>query len=100
MWELSDLDPADIAIGAVKEDMKKHKKYCTLLDESDTYTATVQDPRVSGRFILEEFREDEDAGKQIIENIRLVLQQKYPRSSSAPEYNSGISVLEPCCIRT
>jgi hypothetical protein len=70
------LDP-DIA-SAMKEGMKKYKKYYTFMDESDTYyTALILDPRVKGDLILKEL-DDIEAGNLILKAIRDNLHQNYP----------------------
>jgi hypothetical protein len=75
----------DIAL-SVKEGMKKYEKYYSFMDESDTsYTALVLDPRVKGDLILEELRDDKNAGSLIIQAIRDTLHQKYPPNDVKPE---------------
>ena len=70
-----ELDP-DIA-SAIKEGLKKYKKYYTFMDESEIYyTALVLDPRVKGDLILGEL-EDEEAGNLILKAIRDNLHRKY-----------------------
>lgn len=67
----------DIAL-AIKEGMKKYKKYYTFMDESDTYyTALTLDPRVKGDLILEELQDDENSGSLILKAIRDNLHQTY-----------------------
>ena len=71
-----DLDE-DISL-AVKEGMKKYKKYYTFMDTSDTYyTALILDPRVKGDLLLEEL-EDETTGKEILQTLRDNLHRNYP----------------------
>ncbi|KAK9245685.1 hypothetical protein V1506DRAFT_506335 [Lipomyces tetrasporus] len=83
----------DIAL-AVKDGMRKYQKYYTFMDESDTfYTALVLDPRVKGDLIRDELRDDDDAGRLILQAIRLELPQAYdiadldsaPTEQSPPE---------------
>jgi hypothetical protein len=70
------LDP-DISL-AVKEGMRKYKKYYTFMDESDTYyTALILDPRVKGGLIMEELQ-DNNAGNLILQAIRSSLHERYP----------------------
>ncbi|KAK9492040.1 hypothetical protein V1508DRAFT_440228 [Lipomyces doorenjongii] len=67
----------DIAL-AVENGMKKYNKYYTFMDEIDTYyTALVLDPRVKGDLIRQELSEDDDAGRLILEAIRLELHREY-----------------------
>ena len=71
-----DLDE-DIS-SAVKEGMKKYKKYYTFMDTSDTYyTALILDPRVKGDLLLEEL-ENEITGKEILQTLRDNLHRNYP----------------------
>jgi hypothetical protein len=67
----------DISL-AVKEGMKKYKKYYTFMDASDTYyTALILDPRVKGDLLLEEL-EDEATGREILQALRDNLHRDYP----------------------
>ncbi|KAK9319235.1 hypothetical protein V1517DRAFT_266662 [Lipomyces orientalis] len=67
----------DVAL-AVKTGMKKYKKYYSFMDEIDTYyRALVLDPRVKGDLIRQELREDDDAGRLILEAIQLELHREY-----------------------
>ena len=75
-----ELDP-DIA-SAMKEGLKKYKKYYTFMDESAFYyTALVLDPRVKGDLIKREL-EDKEASDLILTAIRNNLHLKYPPPSS------------------
>jgi hypothetical protein len=75
-----ELDP-DIA-SAIKQGLKKYKKYYTFMDDSEIYyTALVLDPRVKGDLILREL-EDKEAGNLILKAIRDNLCQKYPPTRS------------------
>lgn len=72
----TDLDE-DISL-AVKEGMKKYKKYYTFMDASDTYyTALILDPRVKGDLLLDEL-EDENTGRKILQSLRDNLHRDYP----------------------
>lgn len=74
--QFSELD-RDI-VAAIKKGLQKYEKYYTFMDESDAYyVATVLDPRVKGDLILRELS-DGDAGRGIVENIRLSLHKTYP----------------------
>ncbi|KAL4755726.1 uncharacterized protein BDW70DRAFT_165177 [Aspergillus foveolatus] len=74
--DIAGLDP-DIAL-AVKEGLKKYKKYYIFMDESDTYyTALVLDPRVKGGLIMEELQ-DNNAGNLILQAIQSNLHDRYP----------------------
>ena len=67
----------DISL-AVKEGMKKYKKYYTFMDASDTYyTALILDPRVKGDLLLEEL-EDEATRREILQALRDNLHCDYP----------------------
>lgn len=85
----------DIA-SAMKEGMKKYKKYYTFMDESDAYyTALVLDPRVKGDLILSEL-EDKEAGDMILTAIRENLHQKYlPQGNESTE---RFQRLIPCAV--
>ncbi|KAJ5082309.1 hypothetical protein N7532_011352 [Penicillium argentinense] len=68
-------------IAAVKEGMKKYKKYYSIMDDCDTYyTALVLDPRVKGEMVLRELQ-DGNAGTMIMETIRTNLHQVYAASN-------------------
>lgn len=70
-----DLDE-DISM-AVKEGMKKYKKYYTFMDASDTYyTALILDPRIKGDLLLDEL-EDETTGREILQALRDNLHRDY-----------------------
>jgi hypothetical protein len=72
----------DIA-AAMKEGLKKYKKYYTFVDECDTYyTALILDPRVKGDLILGEL-DDKEAGSLIIEEIRSNIQQRYSKEGES-----------------
>jgi hypothetical protein len=74
----------DIA-AAMKEGLKKYKKYYTFVDECDTYyTALILDPRVKGDLILGEL-DDKEAGSLIIEAIRSNIQQRYSKEGESPQ---------------
>ncbi|EED11899.1 hypothetical protein TSTA_110780 [Talaromyces stipitatus ATCC 10500] len=71
-----DLDE-DISL-AVKEGMKKYKKYYTFMNASDTYyTAIVLDPRIKGDLFLDEL-EDETTRKEILQALCDNLHCDYP----------------------
>ncbi|KAK9358803.1 glycosyl hydrolase family 49-domain-containing protein [Lipomyces starkeyi] len=67
----------DIA-AAVKNGLRKYKKYYTFMDAMDTYyTALILDPRVKGDLILQELRDDKDSGRLILQAIRNELHLAY-----------------------
>jgi hypothetical protein len=93
--------PNDISL-AVKEGMRKYKKYYAFMDASDTYyTALVLDPRVKGDLLLDEL-EDEATGKDILKSLRENLHQNYSVSiielsgpaQSPGDYSSEYSNVE------
>jgi hypothetical protein len=58
--------------------MKKYEKYYTFMDASYTYyIALILDPRVKGDLIRQELCDEDDAGRLIIEAIRLGLHRAY-----------------------
>lgn len=84
----------DIA-SAMKEGMKKYKKYYTFMDESDTYyTSVILDPRVKGDLILSEL-DDKEAGNMILTAIRENLHQKYPRQGDESRISFQRPTLDP-----
>ncbi|KAK9310863.1 hypothetical protein V1524DRAFT_412297, partial [Lipomyces starkeyi] len=67
----------DIA-AAVKNGLRKYKKYYTFIDAMDTYyPALILDPRVKGGLILQELRDDDDSGRLILQAIRNELHLAY-----------------------
>ncbi|EED22687.1 hypothetical protein TSTA_061750 [Talaromyces stipitatus ATCC 10500] len=62
---------------AVKEGMKKYKKYYTFMDASDTYyTALILDPRVKGDLLLDKL-EDEATRREILKALRDNIHRDY-----------------------
>lgn len=87
-----DLDE-DISL-AVKEGMKKYRKYYTFVDASDTYyTALILDPRNKGDLLLEEL-EDETTGREILQSIRDNLHRDYPVKNVESSLSTSQSLLE------
>jgi hypothetical protein len=87
-----DLDE-DISL-AVKEGMKKYKKYYTFMDASDTYyTALILDPRVKGDLLLDEL-EDETIGREILQALRDNLHRDYSVATMESNLPTGQSLLE------
>ena len=73
----------DIA-AAMKEGLKKYKKYYTFMDGCDTYyTALILDPRVKGDLILGELN-DKKAGEMIIETMRTNIHRRYSAERASP----------------
>ncbi|EED15792.1 conserved hypothetical protein [Talaromyces stipitatus ATCC 10500] len=78
---------------AVKEGMKKYKKYYTFMDASDTYyTALILDPRVKGDLLLDEL-EDKATGREILQALRGNLHCDYSVTMESSS-TTGQSLLE------
>ncbi|EED21581.1 hypothetical protein TSTA_088170 [Talaromyces stipitatus ATCC 10500] len=87
-----DLDE-DISL-AVKEGIKKYKKYYTFMDASDTYyTALILDPRVKGDLLLDEL-EDEATRREILKALHDNLHRDYSVATMGSSLTIGQSLLE------